>query len=150
MLERVYAVDGYYDGPEVGYADYRGLPHRFEVDDEWETEESRVRIFKLYRISNEHLCVVLEAHLLWARWNEKYRRGELRETLPGEKDERVLPEDREAYEFLTDRQAKFVEMERGEYVLLQGDFVPGGIETEYKAFCETSLVKWQEASGRVA
>ena len=150
MLERVYAVDEYYDGPEVGYADFKGSPHRFEVIDEWEIEESRVRIFRLFEITCEHLSVVLEAHRLWARWHEKYRRGELQDGVSGGCDVRVLPEDREAHALLKARQSELVKIESSVHAFARGEFVPGGVETEYRAFCETSLVNWLDVPSRMA
>jgi hypothetical protein len=138
--EVVFAVEGYYDGPESGYASFRGMPHRFEVSEEVEKRGRTHRRFRLSPVPLELLRLVLEQHRLWSRWNIKYRRGEILAELPY--PERVLPEDLEQYRALGRAAEKLAKHLSGEIFVANGRFFGGSRVTEHRAFGENLRVVW--------
>ncbi|MBI3711584.1 MAG: hypothetical protein HY253_01270 [Burkholderiales bacterium] len=138
--EIVYAVEGYYDGPESGFADFRGHPYRFEVSNELTVRDRTVRRFKLSPVSAELLRLALEQQQLWSRWNSAYREGKLPESLLY--PERVLPEDLEAYRALETRIREGLAKSSGNNAYAEGRFFVGRRTTAFRAFGEHLRVVW--------
>jgi hypothetical protein len=74
--ERVYTINKYYDGPELGVADYLGKPHIYEKQFDQESDDYSNR-FLLSPIDPELLSWVLEDWDIWLRWNDAYRAGKV-------------------------------------------------------------------------
>jgi hypothetical protein len=138
--EVVLAVEGFYDGPESGYANFRGLPHYFEVVEEIEKRGRTHRRFRLLPAPQELLRLVLEQHQLWSRWNVKYRKDEIPEEFPYM--ERVLPEDLERYRALGSLAEGLRQQVYGEAFVANGRFFGGRRVTQYHAFGENLRVVW--------
>lgn len=86
--DRVYTINGYYDGPELGVAGYRGKPHIYEKQFDTEADNYTDR-FLLSEIEPELLALVLEDWEIWLRWNAAYRQGQVSvETHPALQEER--------------------------------------------------------------
>ncbi len=138
--ETVYAVEDFYDGPESGYANFRGHPHRFEVIEERTSRTRTIRRFRLYLVGEELLRSVLEQQRLWSRWNASHRKGEVSGELPY--SERVLPEDLEAYRALDASTRNYLAQLPKTVIYAEGRFFPGRRTTEYRAFGENLRVIW--------
>ncbi|MDQ0467974.1 hypothetical protein [Labrys wisconsinensis] len=95
--DRVHTVNKYYDGPELGIADYRGKPYIYEKQFDAADGEDTSR-FLLSEIEPELLALVLEDWQIWLRWDEAYRQGEA-----GVKTHPALPEERERHDELAQR-----------------------------------------------
>ena len=138
--EIAYAVEDYYDGPESGFAEFRGGPHRFEVAQERWVRNRTVRLFRLYQVNQEHLHHALEQQRLWSRWNFAYRKGELPNDLPY--SERVFPEDLNEYRALAARVEVHVPQLSATVIYAEGRFFVGRRTTAYRAFGENLRVVW--------
>jgi len=138
--ETVYAVNDYYDGPESGFADFRGHPHRFEVAKEWMVRNRTIRRFRLNPVGAEILRLALNQQQLWSRWNTRYRKGELPDDLPY--SERVLPEDLEAYRALGACVNERLAESNERILYADGRFFAGRRTTEFHACCENLRVVW--------
>ena len=136
----VYAIEGYYDGPESGFADFRSQPHRFDVAKEWTVRDRTIRLFRLHQIDKEQLRLALEQQRLWSRWSASYRRGELPNELPY--PERVLPEDLQEYRALAARVEALLVQPAGKVIYAEGRFFAGRRATAYGAFGENLRVVW--------
>lgn len=92
--ERVFTVNGYYDGPRRGVANFRGKPHIYESQF-CDIEENCADRFLLMEIEAALFQLVLEDWEIWLRWDAAFERGEVSlDSHP------VLPEDRKRYEEL--------------------------------------------------
>jgi len=92
--DRVHTVNKYYDGPELGVADYRGIPHVYEKQFDTDQDDYSNR-FLLSEIEPKLLSLILEAWEIWLRWDTAYRQGEVDvRTHP------ALPEERPRHEEL--------------------------------------------------
>lgn len=140
--EVVFAVEDYYDGPESGYANFCGVPHRFDVVEEIEKRGRTHRRFRLTPVPKELLRLVLEQHRLWSRWNVKYRKGEIVEQFPYQ--ERVLPEDLEQYRALGADAERLIGQLTGEIAVAAGRFFGGRRVTAFHAFGENLRVVWSD------
>lgn len=74
--DRVLTINDYYDGPRLGIAELRGLPHIYEAEFDHSTEEFGDTYF-LSPVDPELLALVLEDWEIWLRWEEAYRRREV-------------------------------------------------------------------------
>jgi hypothetical protein len=92
VWDQIYTVNKYYDGPELGIADYRGKPHIYERQFDGERDDYSER-FLLSPIDPELLSLVLENWEIWLRWDSAYRQGNA--TI---KSHPALPEDRQRHE----------------------------------------------------
>jgi hypothetical protein len=138
--EIVYLVKDYYDGPESGFADFRGQPHRFDVIEERMARDRQIRRFRLYPVEEGLLRLALEQQRLWSRWNASYRKGELPDELPY--PERVLPDDLEEYRALEARMREWMAKLPEAVVSADGRFFAGRRSTVYGAFGESFRVVW--------
>jgi hypothetical protein len=138
--ETVYAVEEFYDGPESGYANFRGHPHRFEVVEERTSRSRTIRLFRLHLVGDDLLRSVLEQQRLWSRWNARYRKGEVSGELPYL--ERVLPDDLESYRALGASTSKYLAQLPKTIFYAEGRFFSGRRTTEYRAFGENLRVIW--------
>lgn len=84
MFEAVHTINEWYDGPELGVADFEGRPHVYERITE--RNDGEPEIYRLSPIDPEKLTAVLEDWQLWLKWNAAPRTDEI-------DDPRVLPED---------------------------------------------------------
>jgi hypothetical protein len=88
--ERVYTVNGFWDRPRLGIADFQGKPHIYESDfrdlDGDGEDGSR---FWLPPIAPELLALVMEDWAIWRRWGSADNSGkttiETHPALPGER-----------------------------------------------------------------
>jgi hypothetical protein len=74
--ERVYTINGYFDGPRLGVADFQGRPHIFQsrfdvVKDDWSDE------YQLVEIDPDLLRLVLEDWQIWLRWQTAFKGGKI-------------------------------------------------------------------------
>lgn len=90
----VHTVNGYYDGPERGVADYRGKPHIYQREWDGGRDDFTCR-FLLSEIEPELLSLVSENWEIWLRWDAAYRRGDVDLS-----SHPALPEDRARHEEL--------------------------------------------------
>ncbi len=74
--ERVYAVSDFFDGIRSGVADYLGVPHFFEREYSEELQDF-LPTFLLTRISTEVLAAVMESHVIFRAWEQRFHRGEV-------------------------------------------------------------------------
>src|SRR5262245_56291606 len=74
IWDQIYTINKYYDGPELGVADYRGKPHIYERQFDTERDDYSER-FLLSPIDPELLSLVLENWEIWLRWDSAYRQG---------------------------------------------------------------------------
>jgi hypothetical protein len=65
-LEPVHTVNGYYDGPEVGVADFRGQPHVYRRVSE--RHDGEPEDYRLSPIDPEALKAVLDDWKLYLKW----------------------------------------------------------------------------------
>jgi hypothetical protein len=92
--DKVYTVNNYYDGPELGIAEYRGKPHIYEKQFDTEADDQMDR-FLLSEIEPALLALVLEDWEIWLRWDAAYRQGQVTvKTHP------ALPEERPRHDEL--------------------------------------------------
>jgi hypothetical protein len=90
--ERVYTINGYYDGPLFGVADYRGAPHVYNREFDTDADEYSPW-YCLAPIEAGLLALVLEDWEIWLRWQGAYLKKEVSlDTHP------ALPEDRARHE----------------------------------------------------
>lgn len=146
--EIVHAVEGYYDGPETGFADFRGHPCRFEVSNEWMVRDRTVRRFKLSAVSKELLQLVLEQHQLWSRWNFAYRKGRVPDDLPY--SERVLPDDLEMHRALEAHIHEGLAQSCEILAYAEGRFFVGSRATAFRACGESFRVVWSRCQPTAA
>lgn len=94
VWDKIYTVNKYHDGPELGVADYLGQPHIYErqFDEERDDYSSR---FVLSPIDPDLLSLVLESWDIWLRWDNAYRQGQT-----PHKTHPTLPEDRPRHDEL--------------------------------------------------
>jgi hypothetical protein len=74
-LDRVLTVNDYYDGPRLGVAEYRGVPHIYEAEFDHSSDEYGDTYF-ISPIKQELLSLVLEDWEIWLRWEAAHKRGE--------------------------------------------------------------------------
>jgi hypothetical protein len=89
--DRIYTINKYYDGPELGVADYRGRPHIYEKQFDIDEDEYTNR-FLLSPIDPALFLWVQEDWEIWLRWNAAYREGKA-----DVKTHPALPEDRQRH-----------------------------------------------------
>ncbi|MBR1245843.1 hypothetical protein JQ609_02740 [Bradyrhizobium sp. AUGA SZCCT0169] len=92
--DRVHTVNNYYDGPRLGIADFDGVPHIYEAEFDYSSDEFGDTYFAS-PVDENLLALVTEDWEIWLRWNSAYRRGDASiETHP------ALARDRERHEAL--------------------------------------------------
>jgi len=92
--DRVHTVNDYYDGPRLGIADVGGVPHIYEAEFDYSSDECGDTYFAS-PIDECLLALVLEDWEIWCAWNSAFKRGEVSvESHP------ALPQDRERHEAL--------------------------------------------------
>ncbi|SEM73959.1 hypothetical protein SAMN05443254_103494 [Bradyrhizobium sp. OK095] len=74
VWDRVYTMNKYYDGPELGVANYLGRPHIYERQFDGERDDYSSR-FLLSPIDPNLLSLVRESWEIWLRWESAYREG---------------------------------------------------------------------------
>ena len=127
--DRVYTVNGYYDGPRLGIADFHGVPHIYEAEFDHSSEEYGDTYF-ISPVDENLMALVLEDWEIWLRWESAYKRGGASiESHP------ALPQDRERHEALKvaigDRLR--VDRARATYLKARFDTLPhrGGLVVEW-------------------
>jgi hypothetical protein len=88
VLEPVHTVNQYYDGPELGVADFEGRPHVFERVTE--CHDGKPDIYRLGPIDRGPLNAVLEDWQLFLKWEAAHDDPSRQGLGSGP---RVLPED---------------------------------------------------------
>ena len=92
--DRVHTVNDYYDGPRRGIADVDGVPHIYEAEFDYSSDEFGDTYFAS-PVDGNLLAAVMEDWEIWLRWEAAFKRGEATvETHP------ALPQDRERHEAL--------------------------------------------------
>jgi hypothetical protein len=66
-IDRVHSVNQYYDGPELGAADFEGQPHVYERFTE--RHDGRPEIYRLSPIDHDALSAILEDWQLYLKWD---------------------------------------------------------------------------------
>ena len=94
VWDQVYTINKYYDGPELGVADYLGKPHIYERQFDGGRDDYSSR-FLLSPIDPDLLSLVLEDWEIWLRWESAYRRGKT-----PHKTHPALPEERQRHDEL--------------------------------------------------
>lgn len=92
--DRVLTMHHYYDGPRLGIAELRGVPHVYEAEFDHSAEEFGDTYF-LSPVEPGLLALVLEEWAIFCRWQESHRRGEV-----GVESHPALPNERRRYEEL--------------------------------------------------
>ena len=99
--DRIYTVNGYHDGPQLGVAEYQGKPHIYQKQFDADADEYTNQ-FLLSEIEPALLALVLEDWEIWLRWNVAYRQGQVSvDTHPALPDER--PRHNELKKLIGDR-----------------------------------------------
>jgi hypothetical protein len=133
MLETVYTMTDWYDGPRRGVACYQGKPHLYESC--WSDIETEYDVFLLCEISGETLILAIEDWEIWQRWSSAFARGETtRETHPS------LPEDRSRHEELAQILRDCLIMDESKAVAATAQFLFKGDEPRMQA--EWSIIEW--------
>lgn len=91
-FEVVHFVLGYYDGVLVGIADWRGVPHHFEVEYDLASEGELRDRYRLTPLTPEIFGAAVDAWEIWCRWERAHRDGRTAYR-PGQQT--ALPEDEE-------------------------------------------------------
>jgi hypothetical protein len=92
--DRVHTVHDYYDGPRRGIADVGGVPHIYEAEFDYSSDEFGDTYFAS-PVDENLFTLVMEDWEIWLRWDAAHKRGDASiETHP------ALPQDRERYEAL--------------------------------------------------
>ena len=92
--DRVHTVNDYYDGPRLGVADVDGVPHIYEAEFDYSSDEFGDTYF-VSPVEESLLALVKEDWEIWLRWDSAFKRGDVSvETHP------ALPQDRERHEAL--------------------------------------------------
>lgn len=90
--EKVFTVDGYWDGPIAGCANYKGIPHYFDVLEENSETDADSLMFTLILLDEEIFKLILENWEILLRWDTAFEKGETTlDTHP------VLPDDKSRY-----------------------------------------------------
>jgi hypothetical protein len=114
--DRVYTVNDYYDGPRLGIADVDGLPHIYESEFDYSSDEYSDTYF-VSPVDESLLALVLEDWEIWLRWNSAFKRGEVSiESHP------ALPEDRERHEALKIAIGDRLQVDRARAKCMKGRF----------------------------
>ena len=92
--DRVYTINDYYDGPRLGIADVDGVPHIYEAEFDYSSDEYGDAYF-VSAIDEGLFALVLEDWEIWLRWDSAFKRGEV-----SVQSHPALPEDRERHEIL--------------------------------------------------
>jgi hypothetical protein len=74
--ERVYTVNGFYDGPRLGVADYNGRPHIYESEFS-EVEDDYSGLYRLSEVEPAPLALILEDWEIWLRWEADFKQGKV-------------------------------------------------------------------------
>src|SRR5258708_2685808 len=72
--DRVHTVNDYYDGPRLGIADVDGVPHIYEAEFDYSTDEFGDTYF-VSPVDENLMALVLEDWEIWLRWNSAFKRG---------------------------------------------------------------------------
>ena len=74
MVERVYTVTDYYDGPRRGIANFCGRPYAYTCPfDFWKDEYAD--LYELHAIDDETFALALEDWAIWLRWRRAFDDG---------------------------------------------------------------------------
>lgn len=116
ILERVYTMTDFYDGPRGGIADFEGRPHLYES--EWDDlADNYASTFRLSPVTPEVLALALEDWAIWERWLAAFNAGETtQDTHP------ALPADRARHEELQRALHGRLQVDPETYVRARGDF----------------------------
>ena len=114
--DRVHTVNDYYDGPRLGIADVDGVPHIYEAEFDYSTDEFGDTYF-VSPVDENLMALVLEDWEIWLRWNSAFKRGNASaETHP------ALPQDRERHEALKIAIGDRLRVDRAHSKYLKGHF----------------------------
>jgi hypothetical protein len=74
--ERVYTVNGFWDSPRLGVADYQGKPHIYESEFS-ETQDDYSGLFRLSEVESALLALILEDWEIWQGWEADFKQGKV-------------------------------------------------------------------------
>jgi hypothetical protein len=114
--ERVYGILGYCDGILDGVADFRGSPHAFVLDGDFEAEAPRYRLKPLHA---DEFALFLEYWHMWRRWEDAFHRGEVAGAAPA-----VLPADLPRHDEIEPIVKKALAVPEHIGKVVRGDFRP--------------------------
>jgi hypothetical protein len=90
--DKVYTVEGYWNCPLAGCADYMGKPHFYDVLEEDSETDPETHTYSLTPLNEAVFELILKKWEIWLRWQTAYSLGETSlDTHP------ALPQDQEAY-----------------------------------------------------
>jgi hypothetical protein len=72
--DRILTVNNYYDGPRLGIAEFRGVPHIYEAEFDHSVDEYGDTYY-VSPVNPELLALVLEDWKIWLRWEAAYKKG---------------------------------------------------------------------------
>ncbi len=131
--DRVHTVNDYYDGPRLGIADVDGVPHIYEAEFDYSSDEFGDTYFAS-PVDENLLRLVMEDWEIWLRWNSAFRRGDAsRETHP------ALPQDRERHEALKIAIGDRLRVDRAHAKYLKARF-------ESSPNDQSQIVEWRTAN----
>jgi hypothetical protein len=93
-MDRVLTENEWYDGPRLGVAEVRGVPHIYEAEFDHSSDDYGDTYF-LSPIAPELLALVLEDWAIWLRWDAAFKQGRV-----GQHTHPALPADRERQDAL--------------------------------------------------
>jgi hypothetical protein len=114
--DRVYTVNGYYDGPRLGIADVDGVPHIYEAEFDHSTDKYGDTFF-VSPVDEGLLALVLEDWEIFLRWHAAFKRGEA-----SIKSHPALPGDRKRHEALRIAIGDRLRIDRGQAKYLRARF----------------------------
>ena len=113
--EQVYTVNGFHDRPILGVADFGGAPHIYKA--EWDSSTEEYGSFRLAKIDQSLLDLILEDWAIWLRWEVAFKNAQTPiETHP------ALPADHRRHLELKELIGDCWEVRAGGSFLKQADF----------------------------
>ena len=115
---RIHTVNDNYDGPRLCIADVDGVPHIYEAEFDYSSDEFGDTYFAS-PVDEDLLAAVMEVWEIWLRWNTAFKRGDASiETHP------ALPQDRERHEALKVAIGDRLRVDRAHAKYLKARFKP--------------------------
>lgn len=90
--EKVHTVEGYWDGPIAGVADFEAKPHYYDVFEDSDDVDEYNIVYTLTPLSEAVFALVKKNRDILLRWNAAYEAGK-----SDFDSQPALPEDKEAY-----------------------------------------------------
>ena len=135
--EKVYTLEGWYDGPRSGVADYKGKPHIYESN--WREDEDLPYLYDLKPINKSELKLVMEMWNIWKRWEKANINGKVPDnTHP------ALPEDKARYKELEKLLKPLYEIDYSSSIKAKGEFKAAEQSESFHENDTKMVVGWKE------